>query len=695
MQVADLLRDGERHRRAGRLAEAERAYRDALGLDRDHPLAQHALALLMKGRDDAEAERLMRQSLRRLPNEPSFHNNLANLLRARGEREEAEHCYRTALRLNPGYAEAHYNLGLVLKEKRPDEAIECFRRAAALQSGYAEPLTQIGVVLKNLGRPTEAVPWLQQAAAANPRAMDAHYYLGIVTENLGGDAAEHFARAVLLKPDSIEALRALCNALRKSDRIAEAVGVAQRWLAVAPEMAEPSAVLGDLLLRAGDAEAARPLVERALARERDNVAYLILVARVRIEEGRAAEAAALLQRAAEIAPEDAAVKTHLANALKILGRLDEAVRQLRDAIARDSDNAEAYLELTDAVRLDEGDPLIARIEVARGRAEVNSEAYAALSFALGKAYDDCGDTDRAFACFAAGNGARRQRAPYDEAGTLAHFDRLAEAFTAELVAARSGYGSPSRLPIFLVGMPRCGSTLVEQILASHPDVVAGGEVTFLSRSITAFDEEHTSRAAFPLSLPEWTAEDFSTVAERYLAKLGRFADGKPRVTDKLLSNFLLVGFIHLALPGAKIVHCRRDPVDNCLSSYSKFFGIKMPHNYGLASLGRYYRKYHGLMEHWRRVLPAGAFLDIQYEDVVSDLEGQARRVLEFCGLPWNPACLDFHKTERPVRTASVAQVRQPLYGHAVRRWHRYRSHLGPLLEALGDLVPETASPRIG
>lgn len=692
MQPAPLLKDAELAQRAGRLAEAERIYRQILAADGQNPVAAHHLALILKGRNElAEAERLMRASIRTAPREPAFHNNLGNLLRSRSNLPEAEACYRRAIALKPGYAEAHYNLGIALKNQdRLDEALAALRHAVALRPDYAEAMTLLGAVFKDRNELAEALSWLDRALAANPDYMDAHYYRGTVLGLLGRDeeAVEALTRAVALKSDNLDALKALVRALKRLDRYDEAILVANRWSKVAPQDSNAPASIAHLFLEARSPEFAGPYIERALALEPGNADHAVIAGHIAMDLGEAERAVSAFKRAVELAPDRASVHVHLAGALKVAGRMDEAMAVLRKASAIDPKDAWTRFEMAESNRFTEGDPLLAEMESAFAGFSANpGGAPIVLYFALGKAYDDIGDTDRAFRYFSQGNALKLKELRYDEARTLANFDQLIEAFTPEILEKKRGSGDPSELPIFIVGLPRSGSTLVEQVLASHPQVAGGGEILDFSRTCASYARQHPELAGFPASLPRMTAADFRAIGENYVKRVASKAKGKPRLTDKLLTNSMLIGLIHLVLPNAKIILCSRNPVDLCFSCYTKLFHEELAYTYDLGTLGRQYRKHHALMEHWRKVLPRGSFLDVQYESVVANTESEARKIIAYCGLEWDPACLEFHKTDRPVRTASVSQVRQPIYTRAVKRWRRYEKYLAPLLDALGDLAP--------
>jgi hypothetical protein len=299
-----------------------------------------------------------------------------------------------------------------------------------------------------------------------------------------------------------------------------------------------------------------------------------------------------------------------------------------------------------------------------------------LAFALGKAWLDAGEAERAFDRLDAGNRWKRASFDYAVEADVALFERIASAFSADVVAADGGYDGD--LPVFVIGMPRSGTTLVEQILASHPDVHGAGELGVLEGVIG----DAVGADGFPERAAALSAAQAQAVGRAYADNVGRYAQGRKRVVDKMPSNFRYAGLIHRILPKARIIHCRRDPRDTGLSCYSKLFTGAQPFAYDLAELGRYHRAYERLMDHWRAVLPPECFLEVDYEDVVGDLEAQARRLAAFCGLDWNAACLDFHTTARAVRTASAAQVRKPIYTGSVGRWKAYTLRLKPLLDAL-------------
>jgi hypothetical protein len=299
-----------------------------------------------------------------------------------------------------------------------------------------------------------------------------------------------------------------------------------------------------------------------------------------------------------------------------------------------------------------------------------------LHFGLGKAFLDIGDSELAFRHYDRGNRLKRSTFAYDADASERWVAGIAEAFSPALLAAKADLGAGSDLPIFIVGMPRSGTTLVEQILASHPMVHAAGELKRLQKLSDGID-------GFPRSAASLNAAQLKALGAAYLAFVAPTAAGRRHVVDKMPSNFLLAGLLRLILPDAQIIHCRRDPADTCLSCYTKLFTGEQAFSYDQTELGRFCRAYQGLVAHWRATLPASHFLEVDYEAVVEDVGREAWRVLDFLGLPWNEKVLRFYDTERPVRTASMNQVRESIYRTSAGRWRKHAAHLQPLLEALG------------
>jgi Tfp pilus assembly protein PilF len=465
------------------------------------------------------------------------------------------------------------------------------------------------------------------------------------------------------QPDHAGALYNRGNALHELKRFDEALASYDRALALRPDYAEALYNLGDTLRERGDLHA-------ALAHHR---------------------------RALSLKPDLADAYNRMGNVLEELGQLQEAQSAYLEALRLDPNSAAAYVNLAIAKTFKPGDAHLAAMEALAAKTEGLSKTdRMQLDFALGKAYADLNDHSRSFQHLLAGNAAKRTSICYDETAVLALFDRIEAVFTPELIAAKSGGGNASALPIFVLGMPRSGSTLVEQIVASHSAVHDAGELRVLGDVVRTVRGPNGKSVPYPELAPSLDRATLHQIGARYDAMLRELAanHGAPkaeRITNKMPSNYYFAGLIHLALPNAKIIHTIRDPLDTCMSCFSRLFAEEQNYTYDLGELGRYYQRYERLMAHWRRVLPVGRILDVRYEDVVADLERQARRIIGYCALPWDNRCLSFHETDRPVRTASATQVRQPIYKSAMGRWRVYEEHIEPLLNGLGVTSVEAIS----
>jgi tetratricopeptide (TPR) repeat protein len=603
----------KQHDAEGRLEAAIAAARSALAHDGTNAGGWHDLGVLYQRRGALPASRAAFERAAELdPALVSVHNNLGNTYTLLGELERAVASYRRALDVDPALVPAHANAAAALHRLgRNDEALAHARRAAAL-----DPATTT----------------VQITAALVEGAV------------LGYDAAlERLDAALARDPDSAGATAARAYALLRLERFDEVVDAATRGLERWPNTGGLLETLGCALRAQLRFEEAFAVFDRALALGHDPAGMLVL------------KASGLLE----------------------LGDFETARLALEAALMLAPDNSTAWSALAEIRPFRAADPTLDRMEklLASTPALRAVDARTTMHFALGKAYRKAGDAANAFRHFAEGNALKRASMVYDVADDERFVRESIAFFTPATMRRLSGAGDPSRAPIFVLGMPRSGTSLVEQILAAHPGVHGAGELTLFDRAVG-----------------ELGREDPAALAARYLALLDALAPGEQRVVDKLPSNFRHVGLLHLAFPRAKIVHCVRDALDTCFSCYTTLFTGRQDFSYDLAETGRYYRAYEKLMEHWRAVLPPGVMLDVRYEELVANLEAGARELLAFCELPWDDAVLRYYEAARPVRTASYHQVRQPIYASSVGAAQRYRAELGPLIDALSGKPHDPGDP---
>ncbi|MBI4938226.1 MAG: tetratricopeptide repeat protein [Nitrosomonadales bacterium] len=606
----------------GRLDEAEAAYRSLLQENPANSDALHYLGLISFRRGEyADAARLIEQAIKLNGNIPAFHFNLGNTCVQLNQLDPAADAYRKATQLDPGFLLAHLRLGGVLKAQgKLDAAITCYRKIIALKPDHADAHNNLGLALQAQGK------------------LDA--------------AAEEYRKAISAEPGFVEAHVNLGNTLKEQGKTDEAIGCYRKVLALRPDYADAHVNLGNALRETGQLEEAGEHYRQALALKPDCADAHAGLAYLNLDFGKFADAQAALRMALECRPEHPIAWAMLAS-LRKMTPADESW-------------------LNTALRLaSRNDPALS------GR-----EAYT-LWFAIGKYYDDTAQYDLAFPAFSQANRIKRQtEGGFDRAGFARLVDELIATFTAEFVGRQREGASPSRRPVLVVGMPRSGTSLIEQIIASHPLAFGAGELTFWGRQTGANDAVILSGNYGPALIARIAGE-----CEQHLQCLSGSA---ARIVDKMPDNFLRLGFIATVFPHARFIHSLRNPVDTCLSIH--FQNFASGHSYGtdLEDLAFYYREYDRLMRHWRKVLPCAQLLDVPYEALVDDQAGWSRRMIEFIGLDWDERCLDFHETERTVGTASNWQVRQKIYRTSKARWRNYEKHLGPLLGLL-DLGAATAS----
>lgn len=642
------------------------------------------------------------------------------MLRA-GQSATAEKCLRALEAESPGEAGCLWLLGVaLLDQSRVEESIATLERALKSAPGFAEARVDLARARRRAGHGAQAREEVRRVLEEMPRHHRAWLAYGDLLVDLGqyDDACIAFERARLTDPERArieEATAALLEGdrrrseelfrevLRRDPSHAAALcGLAALSLAAdVPRDAErllrhalrqsehlPLAyrALAPTLLGLGrltEAEAAT----RYLARiEPKSPQTWVTAAGVAIRLMRQTEAIDAYERALQLRPQEAGLRMSIGHLQKTLGRRAESEASYKAALAMDPGRAEAYWSLADLKNYTFSDEEISAMQrlIASDPRGPSNEAQ--LDFALGKAFEQRRRYREAFACYARGAELRRRETPFDIAQFERRCERIRAFFDAAYFAAHRGSGDPSRAPIFIVGLPRSGSTLVEQILASHSAVEGTMELLNVLNIVREIDDTDPGRNGYPEAVGSASRQRFAELGRRYLEQTGPLLRlARPRFTDKLPNNFSHIGLIHAILPQATVIDARRHPMDACFSTFKQYFAEGQNFSYDLEDLGRYYRCYVALMDHWDEVLP-GKVLHVRYEELVRSPEAGIRRLLEHCGLDFEPACLAFHETQRPVRTASAEQVRQPIYTSAVGHWRHFEKELEPLRRALGDCL---------
>ncbi len=654
--VAQKLQQGIRHQEAGELRQAETCYREALAARPGHPQALYLLGSLAQQRGDhAEAVTLLEGALQQAPDNVACLFNLGNALRALGRLDEALARFRRVITLSPQSLDVWCNLGEALRAKGDSsEAVAAYEHALTLDENFPAALMNLANIHLAEGRHAAAAILYQRLLRSHPEHAGAWVNMG--------------------------------EACRLQGRLVEACRAYRQALALQPALAGVWQCLAELCVQLERLEEAADAFRRALALEGERVDLWLRLGQVEELRGRMDEVLAAYRQALRLQPDHADAHYLLGNALSGLGRFEEAAQAFHTALRANPALTAVYYALSQIRSYRFSADEAQQMEALHRQSALSDEQRSFLDFALCRAAEQQRRYDDAFRFLAEGNRLARKQHHYDSAEMEAFFRDIRSVFNRKFFARRQDFGVTDQTPIFIVGMMRSGTSLVEQILASHPQVHGAGELTDLKQIIYYFDGE-LNLQAYPAQVPELAAAQVRARALEYLARLKARAGVAARVSDKMPGNFRYLGMIRLMFPRAKIIHCRRHPLDTCLSCYRLHFSGAHPYAYDLQELGHYYRLYAGLMAHWHTVLP-GYIHDVQYESLVADQETETRRLLDFCGLPWHPACLDFHKTERAVITSSLSQVREPIYRGSLQKWKRYEQHLGPLIAALGDALTE-------
>ena len=682
--------------RAGNLPEAERGFATVIAGDPAHAPALHCLALLLhrRGARD-EALDLMLRAAQGHHADATVCNNLANMLREAGRGDEAIAVYRQALTHDPAYLNAQFNMARALLD-RGDSG-----DGAAAQTAFEQVL---------------------RAAPDDPAALHG-LGLALLAQGDAPGAVVQFQRLVDALPEDPGAHVSLCGALLDADRAAAALAAAQAALSRFVDDLQLLALQARAQTTLGLHAAAARSFRRLLGMNPDDPDLYVGLARSLTEQHLEQQALAVCDEIIDRFPQLADGFASKGIVLKRLGRTRAAVSALERAVAIEPAFAESWnnlgmmaMDLGDMTRAQEcfaralslqPDSAQALFNVVRTRRNTDAhraqlehldqmaaqssrppEDRIALRFALGKAFDDLRESERAFAHYQQGNALRSRSAPFDAASFRRWTQALHDTFDADFFARCAGFGLRSARPVFIVGIPRSGTSLVEQILASHPQVFGGDEL----HHIIDFSESLPTRIGSSLAYPQAAAalgrRDAEELAQEYLAAIDALDERATYVTDKMPTNFFHLGLIAAVLPNARVIHCTRDPLDACLSNFIQLFGDLHHYSYNLQHIAVFYNEYRRIMAHWAEVLPLRLHT-VNYEALVDDARVQTQAMLDFLDLPFDASCLDFHRTERVVTTASHWQVRQPIYRTSRQRWRRYAKHLRELAVAIDYAIDVT------
>ncbi len=628
-----------------------------------------------------------REALSRYPSDINLLGLLGAALGDRGEFDEAESVLRNVIDLAPTFAKPYEDLGILfMHQKRPEEAVPLLEKATRLDPKLEAAHFQLGVALAATGRGKEADTAFEQSFELSPsRKMMAlaaeHHQAGRLQD------AEQLCRKVLQQnPKQVDALRMLGLIAAAAGDLDEAESLLRQALAEAPDHVPAMFELGRVLKELDRSEDAIEVYQALLKIQPDNAKAWFRLGGTLGPAALTEQAVDAYKHCLQLNPNHAGAWLGLGHMLKTLGQQEEGIAAYQRCRDIEPDLGEVYYSLANLKTYRFDDEELAQMKQRLEGDAVKNSSEVNFLFALAKALEDRGEFEQAWHYYERGNASQRMLVSYDPVMTETTNDDLIDYFSLDCLSRLGGAGNPDQAPIFILGMPRSGSTLVEQIIASHSQVEGTSELPYIGRLSKSLNRNRADGMRYPQVLEELEPRHFHQLGSRYLemARMHR-VEGTPRFIDKMPNNFPSVGFIHCLLPNAKIIDARRHPLDTCVGNLRQLYARGQTFSYDQVDLGEYYLQYQRMMDHWDEVLP-GKVLRVQYEDTVNDLENQVRRILDFLGLPWEDQCLNFHTTDRAVRTASSEQVRQPIYTSGIDYWKNYETHLGELHETLEPIL---------
>lgn len=671
---------------SGKLPEAEQVLLRILKANPKQAHALHLYAIMMHQAGQVQrTTELLEQAIASDPTNGLFLSNATEIFRQYRLLDQAIAFGKQAIASNPLSASALSNLGVALFDaNRLEEAQESHLKAIHIDPQLVQSLNNLGSIARARQDLPQAIEWYKKVLSVDPLFIETLSNLGavLVESDRGEEAVPPLEKALEIDGNYAVAICNLGLARIKQERYVEAISLLQRSLQLSPGYAEALIGLARAHFESEQHEQALAILNEVIRVDRQRADAYCLMGSIYTEQGKSALAQDSFNQVLEIDANNVTALTGIGNIKMEQGDFTGAKANFLKASLLDPNNIESRFYLTQVEKVEQGDPNITALEnLLSSQAIFSVDKQISLHYALGKAYDDLKRYDEAFPKFLEGARLKRSKIQFDRTADAQLTEGIISATSKKSLQQLQGGGDPSKAPIFILGMPRSGTTLVEQIIASHPDVYGAGELDYLIQIIQQAPQT-IGGMGFPADLANLTPALLTQYGQEYMASISALAPSAKRITDKMPANYLLMGLIPLMLPNAKIIHVKRDPIDTCLSCFTRLFNRHQSATYELEELALHYQNYQKLMEHWRKVMPADQFIEVQYEDVVKDIEVQAKRLIQYCQLKWDKRCLDFYKNERAIRTASVTQVRQPVYDSSVQRWKNYEQFLKPLTDIL-------------
>jgi len=662
-------------------------------------LYDQALTLFRSGKAE-QAEAMCRRALPAHRKDPNIMCLIGEISLQQRRPQEAQNWYGKVLKSVPDYPRALEGMGLaLLAAGRANDAADFLRKAADKAPNRSSTRLALARALAESGHAPESEKEMGEVVRLDPARAD---LARAEAAQLQGEfqEAEKILRELLARePDNARAMRLLANIALEANRFKAARRLLDRAIKLVPSFALAWNDLANLLMKQDRYDEAMEMVDKAISIDNRLAHSYVMRGNILTKAQQLDEAVKAYDQALEVNPNNAGALSGKGHVLKTIGRQAESIAAYRRCIQAHPPFGEAYWSLANLKTFEFEPEEVAVMKRMVENPNLADEPRVNFFLSLGKHFENEGEYDTAFDYYRRGNELRRKHEVYDPVQTEVIHDRIIEVFSHEFFQQRLGWGDPDDAPILVVGLPRSGSTLIEQILASHSQVEGTMELPDLSRTIGELNKRVRPRGKrlaenaeadqrppeYPEAVLDLSAEEAAELGAGYLQMTQRYRSGKPYFIDKMPNNFPSIGFLQLILPNAKVINARRHPLDSCLGSYKQLFFKGQSFTYDQFELGDYYLQYQRIMDHWHQALP-GQVLDVHYEEMVTDTEAQTRRMLDYLGLPFEEACLRFYETERAVNTASSEQVRQPIYTKAINFWRNYEAHLDELIETLEPIL---------
>jgi tetratricopeptide (TPR) repeat protein len=642
----------------------------------------------MKVNRPLRAEEICRDYLHLNPGCVHHLRLLGHTLMKQNRLADAEEQLHLALKIRPGFPHLHEDMGSVLAmQKRYEESIPYFEKAIKLEPALPLAHKKLGQALVAVGRGEDADESFQEFFEQEPLKGEIAIGLEHMKEERSEEAIKVFQKLLKEHPDNVDVMRHLAVVFWKNQKnLANAEALLRRATNLAPDYTVAWLNLGAVLLDKNQPVAAIDCYQEATRLEPKNPAAWAGLGNAQGLAAYPDKSVQAYAKSLSLNPGAAGAQMGYAHVLKTVGDQAGALKAYRAAVEIKPDFGEVYWSMANLKIFNFEEQEVSAMLTQLENEDLSESAEYHIRFALGKAYEDKKDYESAWKYYHSGNQLKRTEVYHDPVFESERCTNIAKVFSHEFLEENTGSGFEADDPILIVGLPRSGSTLVEQILASHSQVEGTSELPILSKVAESVGRYRPDDVSFPLAAPGLRKKDWRAYGQQYMedTRRHRLTD-KPFFTDKLPNNFSYVGFLHLILPNARVINARRHPFDSCLGTYKQLWGTGQFFTYDMFDLAEYYSSYDDLMKHWHEVLP-GKILDVHYEETVLDLETQVRRILDFCGLPFEESCVRYYETDRAVRTASSEQVRQPIYTGALGKWRQYEKHLDIWKEELGDIV---------